>query len=129
MVDWERGGILWRQGHFLTEDAAVNLKLVSPEKKGMEIPIVISHDCDISNKPKVEPYIEVIVGIRINAVDGNCTHSKNPRILHILAKQGDTDVCLELSATDKRLTRAMPATQTNILMERCRALYKMILSP
>jgi hypothetical protein len=103
MVDWERGGIRWRQGQFLTEDAAVNLKLVAPEDKGLEIPIVISHDCDISNTPEVERYVEIIVGTRIEAVDGNCTHSKNPRKLHLSAKHGDTDVCLELWATGKQL--------------------------
>lgn len=103
MVDWERGVIPWRQGQFLAKDAAVNLKLVVPENKGIEIPIVISHDCDISNRPEIEPDIEVIVATLIEAADGNCTHSKNPRKLHLYAKQGDTDVCLELLATGKRL--------------------------
>lgn len=103
MVDWEREGILWRQGQFLTEDAAVDLMLIAPENRGREIPVIISHDCDISKDPEVEPYVEVIVGTRIETLDGNCTHSKNPRKLHVLAKQGDTDVFLELWATGKRL--------------------------
>lgn len=103
MVDWERREILWRQGQFLAEDAAVNFKLVAPENKGREILIVISHDCDISNRPEIEPNVEVIMGTRIDAVDGNCTHSKNPRRLHLLVKRGDTDVCLELWAKDKCL--------------------------
>jgi hypothetical protein len=103
MVDWERGGIPWRQGQFLTKDAAVNLKLVVPANKEIEIPIVVSHDCDISNRPEIEPYIEVILTTLVDASDGNCTHSKNPRKLHLSAKQGDIDVYLELLATGKRL--------------------------
>ncbi|KAB2891398.1 MAG: hypothetical protein F9K32_04545 [Desulfobulbaceae bacterium] len=102
MVDWERGGILWRQGQFLTEKATESFELVASGDTGLKFPIVISHDCDISNSPDCEPNIEIIVGTRIEAVDGNCTHSKNPRKLHLLAKQGDADVCLELWATDKR---------------------------
>jgi len=103
MVDWERGGILWRQGQFLTEDAAVNLKLLESENKGIKLPIVISHDCDISNTPGAEPNVEVIVGTLIEAADGNFTHSKNPRRLHLSTKQREIDVFLELLATDKRL--------------------------
>ncbi|WP_156968077.1 hypothetical protein [Desulfobacter vibrioformis] len=86
----------------MTGDDAVTLKLVAPEKKGLEIPIIISHDCDISNNPEVEPEIEIIIGTIITAIDGNCTHSKNARKLHLSAKHGDTDAHFELWATSKQ---------------------------
>jgi len=103
MVDWERRGILWRQGQLLTEAAAIKLNLIKPENKNLQVPIVISHDCDIANSPEVEPYVEVVVGTRIEIVDGNCTHSKNPRKLHLSVKKGKDNVFFELWATDKRL--------------------------
>jgi hypothetical protein len=40
-------------------------------------------DSDITQDPEVEPSIEVIIGARVAAADGNLTHAKNPRRLHL----------------------------------------------
>lgn len=102
MEEWYRE-TPWRQGHFLTKEAAIKLKLISPENADRDITMVISHDCDIVRDPSIEPEIEVIVGTRIPAADGNCTHSKNPRTLHLSALEKDAVITLEFSARSKRL--------------------------
>lgn len=102
MADWDRG-IPWRQGNFITAENAVGLKLIVSENSGRNIPIIISHDCDIAKAPETEPQVEIMVGTRIAAVDGNYTHSKNPRKLHLRVRDRDGDFGLELLATGKRL--------------------------
>ncbi len=101
MADWDRG-VPWRQGHFITAEDAVELKLIVSENSGRNIPIIISHDCDIAKIPDIEPQVEIIVGTRIAAVDGNYTHSKNPRKLHLSVRDRDGDFGLQLLATGKR---------------------------
>ncbi|MGQ8705600.1 hypothetical protein ACUTSW_06300 [Serratia sp. TSA_198.1] len=70
----------WRQGHLLTDESALALKLV-PVLGTITKVIVITHDCDIPNDK--EPYIEVIIGNIVEKLDGNFCNAKNPRKLHI----------------------------------------------
>jgi hypothetical protein len=45
--------------------------------------IVASHDCDLAQAPEGEPVIEVVVGRLVTDKDGNATHAKNARKLHV----------------------------------------------
>lgn len=74
----------WRQGSVVPSEAAVNLQLVKPEEAEAAVVIVISHDCDLANDNlETEPYVEVIIGRRIDKTNGNCTAAKSARILHL----------------------------------------------
>lgn len=82
MAEWNRD-TPWRQGHLLCSSATDALGLrhaIAPEQT---IAIVASHDCDLAQSPEGEPHLEVVVGRRIGGKDGNCTHAKSARKLHI----------------------------------------------
>jgi hypothetical protein len=89
MSTWERD-TPWRQGHVVPNGAAKALGLISKDSPDDTIAVVVSHDCDLAQLPNTEPDVEVIVGHRIEAVDGNFTYGKNARRLH-LAFSGTTD--------------------------------------
>ena len=63
--------------------------------------VVVSHDCDLANDPTGEPQVEVIVAKRIDSLDGNCTHSKTARKLHLEFQNQGESIFAELRATDK----------------------------
>lgn len=91
---------MWRQGHLLTAEAAVALgfrHVVNPEQTMV---VVVSHDCDLAQESEFEPVVEVIVGQVIEKLDGNCTHAKTPRKLHI-EFDGDLPCFAEFEATAK----------------------------
>ena len=82
MVEWNRD-TPWRQGHLLGSDAIAAFGLhhaLEPEKTFV---IVASHDCDLAQAPEGEPLIEVVIGRLVTERDGNCTHAKNARRLHV----------------------------------------------
>ena len=100
MTEWSRE-TLWRQGSLLQADAIDALKLKHPEAPNDTVIIVATHDCDLAQDPDVEPGIEVVVGrILPEKGNGNCTHAKNTRKLH-LAFAGDAPVWVELEASSK----------------------------
>lgn len=92
----------WRQGQVLPDEAAVALNLTGTDTAGPGhvVAVVITHDCDLVNN--IEPYVEVIVGRRIGATDGNLTHGKSPRTLHLGFCSGGGVVPVELQALDKK---------------------------
>ena len=82
MAEWNRD-TPWRQGHLLDKDAIEALGLhhaVAPDKT---LIIIASHDCDLAQAPEGEPAVEVVVGRLVTDKDGNCTHAKNARKLHV----------------------------------------------
>ena len=81
MAEWNRD-TPWRQGHLLGKDAIEALGL-DHAALDQTLVIVASHDCDLAQCPKVEPVVEVVVGRLVADRDGNCTHAKNARKLHI----------------------------------------------
>lgn len=94
MAVWDNS-TKWRQGHFLSADA------ISGARIGEDtdcVVLVISHDCDLAQGPDVEPSVEAIVGRRLDRIDGNYTHAKNVRRLHLTASSG---LMVELTATQK----------------------------
>ena len=82
MVEWNRD-TPWRQGHLLGSDAIADLGLVHATDPENILVIVASHDCDLAQDPDGEPSIEVIVGRLVTDKDGNCTHAKTARKLHV----------------------------------------------
>jgi hypothetical protein len=114
MEEWDRR-TPWRQGHILTPDTAAVLRLVR-EANQESLVVVISHDCDLAQHSSIEPTVEVILGRRVQAVDGNLTDAKNPRRLHLLATEVGAPIWVELIATARKsipkqdLTAHMPST-------------------
>jgi hypothetical protein len=99
---WTRG-TPWRQGHVLPVDAATTLGLCDDGSAKDCLALVVSHDCDLACSPDQEANVEVIVGRCIEKVDGNFTHSKNPRRLHLEFRQSGDGLAGEFLATAKRL--------------------------
>ena len=99
MAEWSRD-TRWRQGYLLGADAVEALGLIHPAGRERTVAIVATHDCDLAQSPEWEPCIEVVVGRSIDAGDGNFTHAKNSRKLHIKFA-GDAGCWCEIEATAK----------------------------
>lgn len=99
MAKWARE-TPWRQGRLLTEETAAALQLIHHEYPGETVVIVATHDCDLAQTPESEPMIEVVVGRRIDLMDGNYTHAKTARTLHSQFK-GTSPLMAEFIITDK----------------------------
>src|SRR3954447_794189 len=95
MAEWSRQ-TPWRQGQLLSDEALKALLGKEPP----DAAIVISHDCDLAQSPEHEPLVELIVGRIVEKFDGNYTHAKNARRLH-LPIGVDGAVILDLTATQK----------------------------
>lgn len=100
MVD-ETRNTSWRQGHVLTSAATHALNLLHPSAPNDTIVIVATHDCDVVQSCEAEPVVEVLVGRKIPAPDGNSTHGKSSRTLHIEVG-GSSPFWLEVVATAKK---------------------------
>lgn len=98
MAEWSRE-TPWRQCHFLPPGFAHAAGLISNDN---EVVVLVSHSCDIAQLPDAEPEIEIIKGYIITKADGNSTHGKNARILHIEAKQNGQDILIEFRANEKQ---------------------------
>ena len=99
MAEWNRE-TPWRQGHLLGNDAIDALGLrhnIAPEQT---LVIVATHDCDLAQAFEGEPRIEVLVGRPTVEKDGNCTHAKNARKLHV-EFAGDASFWAEFEAIAK----------------------------
>lgn len=90
----------WRQGHVLTDEAARTLGLSHEGGLGTAA-VVISHDCDIAQSEDREPRLEVIVGCFREKPDGNLTHAKNSRKVHLSFVGSAGALTVELEATRK----------------------------
>lgn len=100
MQDWNRE-TPWRQGFFLGKDAILALKLPDKENLKNAVVIIATHDCDLTQLPDVEPMLEVVIGCIVDTPDGNFTHTKNPRKLHIELKNENSIVFAEFLAKNK----------------------------
>lgn len=99
MAEWNRN-TPWRQGHLLSQDAITTLGLRHAARSEQTVVIVASHDCDLAQAPEGEPKIEIVIGCLVTDKDGNCTHAKNARKLHVEFVGGDT-FWAEFEATAK----------------------------
>ena len=100
MAEWSRE-TPWRQGHILTDEAVDKFALRDAQAPEATIAVVISHDCDMAASPDKEPEVELIVGRQIEKADGNFTHAKTPRVLHIEFATADGRKSVELAAARK----------------------------
>jgi hypothetical protein len=100
MAEWSRG-TPWRQGCVLTDETVEKFALRDARAPEATLVVVVSHDCDLAASPDKEPEIELIVGRQIEKADGNFTHAKTPRVLHIEFATPDGGKFVELSATNK----------------------------
>lgn len=91
----------WRQGMFLSPETAAALGIASTEAEDPAV-VVISHDCDIAQSAETEPYVEVLTGKFIANVDGNYSHGKNTRTLHIECTAGRLPRNVAFNAVLKR---------------------------
>ncbi len=91
----------WRQGSIVrTSDNEYVFKLLGLDNEPEAILLTASQSCDIANNnTDIDPYVEFIYGISIDTLNGNCTHSKNPRILHtqVLCRTSDESVSSDLN--------------------------------
>ncbi len=88
----------WRQGHVLPGEAYETL--VGRRDDGV-IAVVVSHDCDLANDPTSEPTVEVVRCDLVAALDGNFTHGKNARKLHLSFTGGTTRAMVQFQAGAK----------------------------
>ena len=91
----------WRQSSVIATESAVALGLLREEEASTQIALVISHDCDLTQESDVEPVVEVIVGMRVTEANGNYTHAKNPRRLHLYLEEDGKETIIELQARAK----------------------------
>lgn len=101
MADWSRDNP-WRQGHVIPQDLAKKLDLVKDEDAGTRLAVIVAHDCDIAQSVGAEPELELIVGRVVAQLDGNCTHAKNARKLHLPFSMQGGEVFVELMANAKK---------------------------
>lgn len=99
MVEWNRE-TPWRQGLLLTREACEALQLAHFDGQEVTVVAIVSHDCDLTQHPSVEQYVEVVVGRSVNNLDGNYTYAKNSRKLHI-DFLGETKLLVEFDARYK----------------------------
>lgn len=100
MAEWGRD-TPWRQGHALTNKSSAALGLIPADAADSKLAIVISHDCDLAQLPGSESQVEIIVAQRVDAGDGNFTHAKSARRLHLPYKISGETTWWELSAPSK----------------------------
>jgi len=100
MPEWTRN-TPWRQGHLLTDEAVTTIGLINRAYPDNAVVIVATHNFDIVQLPDKEPQIEVVIGRRIDEFDGNYTHAKSSRTLHI-EFEGDEPLLAEFVATGKQ---------------------------
>ncbi len=100
MPEWSRN-TPWRQGQLLPAEAVASIGLSHPESPAETLVIVATHDCDLSQLPDREPLIEVVVGRKVQKLEGNFTHAKSSRTLH-MELESNGPLLAEFSSIDKR---------------------------
>lgn len=89
----------WAQGALLTGQSLAELH---PEARSDSVAVAISHSCDISNDSlEAEPVVEFVVGRPLTTCDGNYSHAKNPRKLHLPIWLNAEFRAMELEANKK----------------------------
>jgi hypothetical protein len=120
-MPWTRNTI-WRQGGVLAQKDFQAVGLT--DKTDADLAIAISHDCDIANDNlDAEPAVEFIFSRILEEHNGNYTHGKNPRILHLNYIHNGQTVWIELIASkrvrvQKNSLEAIQPNQTYSLVTR-----------
>jgi len=105
-ANWERNSP-WRQGHIISPSLAKELNLLPPRDPHQKFAVVVSHDCDIASDPGEEPYIEIIVGTRVEACRPEYVNARHVRVLDVEFQAPQERMALEFVATDKRTVRKL----------------------
>ena len=121
MAEWNRD-TPWRQGHLLGNDAIEALGLHHAVAPDQTLVIVASHDCDLVQATEGEPVVEVVVGRLVTDTDGNCTHAKNARKLHVefagaAAFWGEFEATAKLSIEKRALNNFVPRPEAHLSPE------------
>lgn len=85
------------QGSILSDQDLAELKKSGSDDKcqAVQVGVVISHSCDLTHHdPEGEPFAEVLVAEVADSQDGNFTHGKHPRRLHLLMYSHKGDPCV-----------------------------------
>jgi hypothetical protein len=92
----------WRQGCLLKEEDQRNVLIGDPRlTRGARL-FLISQSCDVIKTPdEAELTVELIIGRPLRVVEGNFTHNKNSRTLHITAKHLEGDRYYSMVQSDK----------------------------
>lgn len=74
----------WRQGSIVKCNDISRILFQAPMKNDPNLALIVaSQSCDLANNQIIlDPIIEFSVARKIDQLDGNCTHNKNPRRLH-----------------------------------------------
>ncbi|QWG15126.1 hypothetical protein KMZ29_10950 [Bradyrhizobium sediminis] len=92
----------WEQGLLLSVSSAEKLGLLHPETREDTVAILVSHDCDVLESAANEPFCEILIGRKIEAINGLYANGKSPRRLHLNFSAGPTALLAEFFATEKR---------------------------
>lgn len=132
MAEWNRE-TPWRQGHLLGENAVEALGLRHATAPDQTLIIVVTHDCDLAQAPDTEPVIEVVVGRRVENGNGNCTHAKNARKLHVefahdVAFWGEFEATAKVSIDKLKLNGFEPRADVQLSPDKKTTLQKWLSS-
>lgn len=131
MAEWNRD-TPWRQGHLLCDEAVEALGLRHSAGSESTLVIVASHDCDLAQAPEGEPTVEVVIGCLVTASDGNCTHAKSARKLHVEfdgrdAFWGEFEATSKAVIDKRRLNQFVPRADASLAPEN-RTIFQMWLA-
>jgi hypothetical protein len=96
-MPWSRN-TAWRQGGVLVQKDFQAVGLT--DLPDTDLAIAVAHDCDIANDNlDTEPAVEFIFARILEEHNGNYTHGKNPRILHLNYTHKGQTIWIELIAS------------------------------
>jgi len=98
-MPWSRN-TTWRQGSVLAQKDFQAMGLTNA--LDTDLAVAISHDCDIANDNlDAEPAVEFVFARTLEQHNGNYTHGKNPRTLHLNYTHDGQIVFFELFASQR----------------------------
>ena len=113
----------WRQGSLVKMDGSI-ASHTPPKIIISGIYILVSQTCDIQTPAlSVEPYIEIILCVPIKKIDGNFSHGKNPRKLHIPFFKGNEEHYFECEMRNRffvdrnKFTEIKPCLEYSVIQK------------
>lgn len=102
MVSWSRS-TPWRQGYIVDSKTLAQLGItIDGHDQEKLIAVVATHDCDLAQLAAGEPEVELILGkVLADKLDGNYTHCKTARRLHIELTGTDDHLLCEFDASKR----------------------------
>jgi hypothetical protein len=95
----------WKMGACFTRSSCPELVESMNEDHSQDesfVYIAITHDCAVINESLIaEPFLEYILARQIDKLNGNFTHTKNPRKLHIELDVKNLPIPFELNIIDR----------------------------